>query len=352
LTKDVSWAKQALESASLDPEESTYHQRIHHFLAEKEAINDRFVPWLIDRILFHTSHGKHVRLVVESGTSLKATLAALAPRLFEKQNQLQNVNSGQIEIVTNNFPGAEAYEAFASKHRTVDNITISERVPCHIVPGRALRDYAAVVGTEAKTYLETFRKTAPKECIFIGLIVGNWVSLEGGTTTQPVPLARGDGHKQVKEQVVEMCDELYLLSPLCKMFQGTCAEFNRDFFEQYEEERRAKGEYERVLIPAEKFVEGRVKVVTTSRNMTQSIVYAHSVNVRACLGILGPMPEDYAELVGKPIQQIPHLVYGHDRSSTKAFNVQLATELPHEHTWNPRFRERYFRILGTGVGMP
>jgi hypothetical protein len=191
LRANTAWAEAAIKAASLmDPVISVFFRRISHFHSEKQTLSKRFMPWLVQRILHHIRQSHDVRLVVESGTTLKAALDALGPSL-QSSAEIGTLRPEQIQILTNNFPGAESYEAYASTVRLAGH-TLSELVPCELVPGRALQEYAAVVGSKAEAYLKDWCRPTQhgQRIVRIGLAVGNWVMLEGNPP-RPTPLARG-----------------------------------------------------------------------------------------------------------------------------------------------------------------
>jgi len=343
------WAEAAINAASLmDPVVSVYIQRVHHFHSEKKTLSENFVPWLIERILFYARQSRDVYLVVESGTTLKATLDEIGPQFHRKQ-EFAELRAEQIQIVTNNFPGAESYEAYASKTKVGERL-LEAVVPCHLVPGRALREYSAVVGARAEAYLRACCPTEQRlrDAVYLGLVVGNWVMLEG-RPARPVPLARGEGHKSFKEVVLETCDEVFVLTPLCKIFHSnpekspteSLSEFNHDFFEGAVAPTE-KGEYERVSVSDGQLEKNSVKLVTTWRSVPMSIVATHSVGVIASLYVAPK--EDYSIYVDKPIAAIPHFFYKHDTHSDRTFEDQLRAELPHKRTRAPDFRAKYFHI--------
>jgi hypothetical protein len=221
---------------------------------------------------------------------------------------------------------------------------ISDLVPCHLVPGRALEEYAAVVGTEAGNYVKAFlTKSKRRDSVVIGLVVGNWMMLEQFPGV-PVALARGEGHPEFKRLVISVSDEIYFITPLCKVVLGdlnkTTDEIIKDFNESLHklgEEGGARRKYEGVQLPKEK--RAAAKVVTSMRQNRNSIVVLHSQLV---IDRLGKPPDDYANFALKPVNEIPNLVFAHDEASQKDYSTQLRIELPHKDTRTKWFRERYF----------
>ena len=200
------WADTTIRTLSLlDPVVSIYMQRVHNFYQEKKALAEKFVPWLVQRILHH-SREREVCLVVESGTTLKAVMDALGPAL-QAGLAKDPTATKPIQIITNNFPGAESYEAFASK-ADLNGQKVAQRIPCDVVPGRALWEYSAIVGDKAEAYLrERCAETRDRQGIRIGLTVGIWVMLEEQPMA-PKPLAKGEHHQRFKEVVLEQLPHL------------------------------------------------------------------------------------------------------------------------------------------------
>ncbi len=217
-------------------------------------------------------------------------------------------------------------------------------MPCDLVPGTALQEYSAVVGKKAEGYLKArCGEVKERNGIRIGLAVGNWVMLEG-SPAHPTPLARGEGHKSFKEAVLANCDEVFLISPLCKILlaagdnaQSSLDEFNHDFLALKPD---TKGPYERVEL--DHGLPNRVRLITTARQDPASIVYSHSVIVA---GTLRAQPRaSYQDCVEKPIDELPHFIYPHDSTFTGPED-QLKTELPHRQTRTAAFATKYFHLL-------
>ena len=99
------------------------------------------------------------------------------------------------------------------------------------------------------------------ETVTIGLVVGNWMLLEGGT---PVALARGEGHPDFKRKVLKLADEIYFITPLCKLFLAshnksaveTVADINESLKKLQDDDGRP---YVPVEVPAEKLLKAAQK---------------------------------------------------------------------------------------------
>jgi hypothetical protein len=307
------------------------------------------MPWLVRRMLHHIAEGSDVRLVVESGTTLKAALDKLGPCL-QGNPDVARLDQDQIQIITNNFPGAESYEAFASQIDLAGR-KLNDLIPCELVPGRALQEYAAVVGSKAEAYLRDWcrPKQHGRKIVRIGLTVGNWVMLEG-TPARAIPLARGAGHKAFKEAVFASCDEIYFISPLCKIIKAdrrrsaadSLNDFNQDLLNTVPTEPDQKGAYMRVDLDSVQPDRDRIKLVTTYRSKSTSIVRLHSRLIMESLEV--EPSADYGSALEKPIRELEHFVYCHDTHSDFPFGEQLKVELPHSRTRVKWFRSKYFSI--------
>jgi hypothetical protein len=344
LRTNPGWANDALQAAHLlDPFMRIYTQRAGHFRDEKLALAKRFTPWFVRRAL-HYAKTHDVRIAIDAGTTLKDPLDEIGPAFVAFASH--DLEPGQVQIVTNNFPGAESYEAYASTTKFGDRF-LGDVVPCRLVPGQALREYSAVVGRDAEEYLigVCAQTKGQRPCIRLGLVASNWVLLEG-QAFRPTLMARGDMHREFKEVVLNTCDESFLISPLCKMVQanpnkdeaGALSEFNLDFAEI---DRPDKGAYQRVQ-PADGFDSTRLRVVTTTRTVNKSIVYPHATII--CGLLRATARASYDVDIDKPFEEIPHLVYVYDDHATDSFDDQLTIELPHARTRAKEFRAKYFHI--------
>jgi hypothetical protein len=177
----------------------------------------------------------------------------------------------------------------------------------------------------------------------IGLVMADWVSLEGLPQGMPVPLARGEGHARFKAAVIEESDEVYLLVPLGKLFSQGVEEFNQDFLVRDRDHTRVP--YDRIDIAVNKAK--RVKLVTTVRTDTKSVLYGHSMTVRAHLGLIRNQLPDYQMLVDKPVGEVPHILIPFNDHASKSPAVQLEAELPHRESRRGEFREKYFSLPPT-----
>jgi hypothetical protein len=344
LRDNDAWAEAAIVGSNLDVTVSLYLQRLLHFHEEKLELANQFLKWLMRRLVHFGKQKRRVILIIESGSTLKTVFDVLGPEL-QKNSELRSLKPGTIEIITNNFPGAESYEALAGR-RSDGGTSLGDLVPCHLVPGVALREYSAIVGAKAEEYLSASCATAEDDrgTLRVGLVAANWVLLEGHEA-RPTLLARGAQHKSFKEAVLRNCDEAYLVSPLCKIVQTQSnspeeglRRFNEDFRGD-DAETQEKGEYKRVELLGE-MNPTKLKLVTTCRNVGGSIVHAHSVSIRRSLtwveeGKLEAMAE-------KPIEEIVHFLYPFDVHSKLKPQKQVKKEMPHKRTQSKQFRHKYF----------
>jgi NADH-quinone oxidoreductase B subunit len=86
----------------------------------------------------------------------------------------------------------------------------------------------------------------------------------------------------------------------------------------------------------------RIKLVTTHREKSSSIVKLHSKLIMDALGV--EPKDDYGEDATRPVGELDHFVYLDDVHSDKPFDEQLKIELPHKRTRAEWFRKQYFDI--------
>lgn len=123
-----------------------------------------------------------------------------------------------VSIITNNLPGVDSL----MKHgRIQPNNRYSElAILCKLLPGVPLPVYSAVTGEETREAIKNYRKKYQKNCYFLGLTTGNWIRVRRSKPPCPVPLARGKGHLDFKQAMINACNEIYEISPLGKLFVG------------------------------------------------------------------------------------------------------------------------------------
>jgi hypothetical protein len=251
--------------------------------------------------------------------------------------------------VTNNIAGVVSYmSAGKLKPKGEPEKKLSGFVECKVLPGRVLADYAALTGPETEGALKALRGANPDAC-FIGLVVGNWIWLPrgdemGGTGWDPahyypVPLARDHElhrHLEFKQELISGSDEIYVCTPLAKVFiKSSLLAINQAFLQGS----AAAHEYHQVPIDAAK--RNALKLVSTVRLSPENdLLYAHSSK------LVTAYSQENSELlryfVEKDIPQVPSLLFGFDGLTDKSKEEQKKIEFPHDYTQAPKFMADFF----------
>jgi hypothetical protein len=338
LVQDTSWASEGLERAKLGPHAKTlFGERIGHFLDEKQHLADKFVPHLIRRCRSFVAVGKDVKLLVDSGTTLYPVLSLLG-RAAVSAHESQENWVDRVEIITNNLPGMEA---LMDCGRSNPNNRYSPlAISCQLLPGAPLPVYSALTGEKANAAIRQLKEECdPSSTVFIALITGNWIRLRRTSPVCPVPLARGAGHKEFKEALINASDEVYVIGSLGKVFfQFSLDKVNEALGFSRDNPSSDKKPYEEVAISNEKA--RVVKLVSTSREPDR-VLYPLSNKVAGVIDSydLASTGDADEEVAGQPsdflfpFDHLPHNWY-----------LEIEAEFPHLSTRSDEFREKYFFV--------
>jgi hypothetical protein len=338
LKRDIKWASETLERAKLGAyAQSIFSERLGHFTEEKKHIADHFVPLLLRRCKTLATSKSRIYLLIDSGTTLYPffeVFAREAVRCHENREDWFN----KVVIATNNLPGVQ-------KLMEVGRVNPNNRysplaVKCHLFPGEPLPIYSAVTGEETNKAVRNIRREVCKseDAIFIALVVGNWIRLRRSKPACPVPLARGTGHLEFKQELINNADEIYVVTPLGKVF----CDISRNNLNsvlgfhgpQKDPDRQP---YSEVFINEKKA--HFVKIVSTSR--TQGRVLSElSTKVQTLLNVRSGQLEKFDSVQSN---QVPHILFPFDRLPDEWF-LQIETELPHAYTRSNDFMNKYFFI--------
>ncbi|MBU3967639.1 MAG: hypothetical protein KKG76_09745 [Euryarchaeota archaeon] len=350
LKENVDWAVSALEQAKLKPRAQTlFGERMGHFRDEKEHIAENFVPLLLKRCKFHAEKGK-VYLIVDAGTTLFPFFERLGRetvRIYEnKEPWLSN-----LEIITNNLPGIET---LIETGRINPNNRYSKlAVECKLLPGAPLPIYSGITGLETNDALERLRK-APGGAVFIGLITGNWIRLNTSTSPNcPVPLARGQGHLGFKQVLIDNSDEIYVVTPLGKIFvdipndKDPCNTINKalDFNENHLDP--DKQPYLQVKIDSDKAK--NLKLVSTYR-VDGRVLYKLSQKLFTLFNLdeNDNNKDVWNEQFSKSeYHNVPHILFPFDKKLSGNRDIQIETEFPHRNTQREDFITKFFFVPPT-----
>lgn len=331
LAEDPHWARSALEAAKLLPYTDTlFDERSQHFRAEKRELAALFTPYLLKRCEALTQEGsRDVHLLVDAGTTLYPFFELLGKETSKRFHQGERWLE-RFHLATNNLPGVE--QLIDTGRRTPWDRYSELAVDCQLLPGSPLPIFAAVAGDLTNDAIVALRKAATengKAALFVALLVGNWVRIRGHQPRCPVPMARGDEHRRVKQTLLDNADEVYVVSPLGKLFVDySNEEVNSALGFDEAAKDRAKTPYSELAIRDEKAAV--TKLVATTRAEGR-ILQRHSNRVEDALTSLpGKLPpiDEFAVL---PIEEVPHLLFPFDGLPGPRME-EFLVEFPHYHT--------------------
>lgn len=338
LIEDPHWARKALEAAKILPYTDTlFGERSSHFREEKEELAKRFWPYLLARCRQIIDGGRrHVYLLIDSGTTLKPFFDLIGHSTAEAwQRQEQWLRF--FHLATNNIPGLQD---LMTSGRQVQSARYSKLAieDCHLLPGVPMPVFGAVAGAETEAAITRLRDTAvgqdtPEPPVFLALVVGNWVRIRNTLPRCPVPMARGMEHKSVKQVFVDTADEIFVISPLGKIFVGhTNYEVNTALGFRQGASDPGRLAYDEVEILGNERPK-KTKLVSTSRRRRR-ILYRHSVSVEDALipsDRIGKPMLDEESFAHSPIDNLPHMLFSFDKLP-KDWYSEFEVEFPHYQT--------------------
>jgi hypothetical protein len=177
-----------------------------------------------------------------------------------------------------------------------------------------------------------------KEPVFIGLVVGNWIRISDVGLRHPIPLAREHprhGHVQFKEQMIAVSDELYVLSPLGKLFVGkTMDDVDRGL--------KMSGRQKYRGVPIDPKKERAMKLVSMTRPDGNPLD-KHSIKITA-------LAQEVNEEIQKrfieenDIDKVPWILFPFDNLTGRSPKDQMEIEFPHRNTRHEEFLEEFFSV--------
>lgn len=357
LTKNVEWIGEAMKRANLGINtDSFFAERMQHFNAEKKFIAKTFVPIILARCKnFILEKEKEVFLVVDSGTTTYAFFEELA-RETSKIYHSEKAWLAKVTIATNNLQGAQMLMDIGTinPRNRFSKLAIKK---CFLFPGDLLPIYFAVIGNETEESIISLYNSKSDNNIFIGITTGNWVRIRTTTPRCPVPLVRGPKHRSFKQALIENVDEVFVLSPLGKIFRKEKQHEVNEALNLTEEAIRdeefgEKEKYLELLIGKplgdnkEKVNPKKVKLISTSRIINKRLLFHHSKAMEVVFesdsqkAISTLSEEIYKD---GDIEKLPHLLFPFNELP-EIQQFELETEFPHNKTRNPEFMKKYFGV--------
>ena len=337
LMDEPTWAHNALRSANfLTYKDTVFETRLEHFREEKEELARTFLPYLIARCrrMIEVEH-RDVYVLVDAGTTLYPFFELIG-NATSGAWQARDTWIDSFHLATNNLPGLEKLMQTGLRlpKERYSELAIED---CQLLSGRPLPIFGALVGPETNAAILSLKRRALQQAekdeseqpVFIALVVGNWVRI-GTTTHCPIPMAKGgsDSHLGVKQTMVDNADEVYVVSPLGKLFTGaTNDEVNRVLRSHSDQRSQSDQRYGDVVMPRPR----TVKLVATSRGPGR-VLREHSVALsEALLGTKDIRKVRADTFSDSTIEDLPHLVLQYDRFPDDKY-LEFREEFPHEDT--------------------
>ena len=339
MSTDTHWASEALERAKLGGFGKTlFGERVGHFTAEKEQLAEQFLPLLLERCHHLLNSGKrHIYLLIDSGTTLYPLFQQLGRAAVRLRENQQNWIDG-VRIVTNNLPGMESLMDVG--RRNPNNRYSDLAINCQLLPGVPLPVYSAVTGELATAALADLKAGADTEHdVFIAIVTGNWIRVRRTPPLCPIPLARGTGHREFKQALIDCSDEIYVVGSLGKLFiEQPLEDVNRalDLDEKHvDPEKQPYGEVNITDVVAR-----QVKLVTTSRAAGR-VLHPLSDRVQWALSYAGD--RELQRFPNAIMPDVPHLFFPFSPRLANWYE-ELRMEFPHEATRRAGVPEKYFYV--------
>jgi hypothetical protein len=334
LSADVSWAAAALQKAKLLPYTNTlFGERSEHFHAEKQQLARQFTPYLLRRCQKMTENGGHVFLLIDAGTTLFEFFETIGTETMRRAQRGEEWLN-RVHLATNNLPGIG--ELIKSGKRVPwDRYSELAIKDCHLLPGVPMPVFAAVAGDQTEYAIsmlrQLFTKQHPNEKVtFVALVVGNWVRIRRSNPPCPIPLARGIPHQRVKQMLVNNADEIYVVSPLGKLFVGISKdEVNTALGFDLPSNEPDRQPYQDIDIGDE--LARKVKLVSTTRAAGR-LLHEHSTAVGVSLqAVLKTTGGDADQFAHTRIEEMRHLFFPF-ADLPQARYEEFLVEFPHEDT--------------------
>jgi TIR domain len=291
---------------------SRWNQRTAHFAREKAYLATFFGSALLQRCRQLAEEGRHVNLVLDAGTTVAALFSLIASA---RTSQLGDCSPS---LVTNNLVGVQEFMAQSRLFGTDRPF-----LQCHLLSGSVMPRYKSALGDTTDDALRHYFESHHGDT-FIGITAAPWVLLRDASAA-PVPISRAAGSKSFKETLIECCDEVYVVSPLGKLWFASLAEINASL---------VKGDdrlYEEPRIPQPK--SSSIYLVTTARKQHR-VLGRFSVEVCHHLAHSPVASADDIKLPG-------HVVMNYD-DLPSTVDSQINVEFPELH--DPELLRKFFLV--------
>ncbi len=331
LRRDHDWAVDVLERAGFASRvESVFGERSDHYRKEKELIAHELTPFLLKHVKNVVEGGKEVTLLIDSGTTLYTFFKELGEAFYKCHSEREKWLE-KVKVVTNSLAGIEALIGSSRKDR--HNRYSDLAIRCKLLPGDPLPIYSAVTGDETVKAIEHLQQGVNGDMHFIALLTGNWIRI--GKDGIPRPLARGEGHLEVKEAYAKISQDIFVISPLGKTFiKSSLEEVNQALGFTEDNLNQEKKPYKEVDLSP--YAE-RVMFISTDRDPDR-VLHPLSLELHGKLNYVRN-PERVDEIILKHcnccfrFSDLPN-----------SWAEELLIEFPHKHTTRGSFPTDHFLV--------
>lgn len=219
LINNPTWLDKFMDETGATYGGSVFGQRIRHFFYEKKVLAKRAVDEIEN--YFEKDDRKYC-LLIDSGTSMYPLFHEISERVKDKEKK--KMWQENACIITNNLLGVQYLMKNCKDDANDDYSDIA--LDCFLIPGKPLSVYGAVTGTESEEwvknkihkFLQNELKWRKRCYQIMSFVTGNYIAphRENKRILGFYPVARGEGHVEIKTKFVEVSDIIFLLSPLMK----------------------------------------------------------------------------------------------------------------------------------------
>ena len=199
---------------------SLFEVRRAHFGPEKEHLADAVVRKIQAKLI--ADEQLCIILILDGGS----TVFPIFRKLCENPSfRFDKSLARRLSLITNNLPGVSDLTTFG---RIGDKRSAKTLFRCRVLGGFADSSYEAALSEESaeelKGALKGVRKSFRDDCdkvLILSATTGNYLSIPDGILT------RNPQHEEIKREVINVADEVFILAPLGKVMPSSAEDVNR-----------------------------------------------------------------------------------------------------------------------------
>lgn len=338
----------------ITPDETEYRLRKNHFEQEKVFLAEKFGDYLWARL---KNLNQPVILLIDSGTTLFHFFKKIGNLAIKssKDDWIKN-----LIVITNNLAGVRWLMHYGRENKSRWSEII---LKCILLPGTPLTTYGATTSLpendpffeelkilQPHLILEELKKT--RNYKIISLATGNWIRIRESFPRYPIPLARGRGHLDIKQSMIDLADEVYVIAPLGKIFADLSKSKVKTILHYFVESQKTKGDiYHEVEINAEPIIKvgklvkkqsiNKIRLITTSRPEHSPLSnLSNLLENDSFLKTLKVTEDNFEQFKGpffiSEFEKVSNLMFLFENKS-KSLTSQIKQDFPHKNSWNYDF---------------